>query len=273
MSSKQKVNEDNSIAVCNELGFAASEAYKILRTNIQCGFPDVEGCKVIGITSSLRNEGKSTIATNLAFMLSCDGQKVLLMEGDLRLPSLSKKLDLKSSKGLSDYLTGRISADRNYIQYSSKAPNMPVLCAGRIPPNPSELLGSERMEKFMDKLRSTFDYIILDLPPVNIVSDPLSVAKFVDGFIIVARNEYTTKFDVKQVIKKLTIVDAKILGIVLNGNNSLAGSSYSKKYSTYNYNKKRSYENSTRDYASSYEAASGKKKENPPAADSKINQS
>ena len=269
MSSKQKEILENSVPVCNELGFAASEAYKMLRTNVQYGFPYVEGGKVIGITSSERNEGKSTIATNLAYMLSCDGQKVLLLEGDMRLPSLSKKLGLETSKGLSDYLTGRFSADSNYIQYSAKAPNLPVLCAGGTPPNPSELLGSERMKKFLDKMRSTFDFIILDLPPVNIVSDPLSVAKYIDGFIVVARNEFTTRFGITQVIKKLKIVDAKILGIVLNGSYTRGGSSYGKKYSNYNYKKSDSYDQDSKEYADSYESVTRKKQGNAPAADTK----
>lgn len=233
MNSKQKAHFEDDTPVCNELGFAVSEAYKMLRTNVQYSFPYVEGGKVIGITSSVRNEGKSTIATNLAYMLSCDGQKVLLLEGDMRLPSLSKKLGLETTKGLSDYLTGRFSVDSNYIQYSSKAPNLPVLCAGGTPPNSSELLGSERMRIFLDKMRSIFDFIILDLPPINIVSDPLSVAKYIDGFIIIARNGFTTRVSITQAIKKLRIVDAKILGIVLNGSYTYGGSSYGKKYSNY----------------------------------------
>ena len=268
MSSKQKSSFDDSVAICNELDFAASEAYKMLRTSVQYGFPDVEGCKIIGITSSERNEGKSTIATNLAYMLSCDSQKVLLMEGDMRLPSLSAKLDLPSTQGLSDYLTGRITSDSNFIQYSKKAPNLPILCAGMAPPNPSELLGSERMKKFLDKIRNAFDFIILDLPPVNIVSDPLSVAKYIDGFIIVTRNEFTTRYGVTEVVKKLKIVDAKILGFVLNGDGVSNGSSYSKKYSKYSkydkysngkYGKGASYDDGS--YEESYDTASRKKKE------------
>lgn len=271
MSEKSKTAYNDFTAVCDELGFAASEAYKMLRSNVQYGFPESSGCKVIGITSSERNEGKSTIAVNLAYMLSCDRQKVLLLEGDMRLPSLSKKLELKNSQGMSDFLTGRYKSG-DLVQYSEKAPNMAVICAGMTPPNPSELLGSASMEKFLAVLKEKFEYIIVDLPPVNIVSDPLSVAKFLDGFIVVVRSEYTTRQGVTDVVKKLQTVNAKILGIVINGEGISTGSMYGKyskygKYGKYGryyrYGKygKRDDPDDKKDYEDSYEEAANREKD------------
>ena len=224
---KKKLAFDDFTNACGGLDFCASEAYKLLRTSVQYSFAESDKCKVIGITSSQRNEGKSTLAVNLAYMLSCNKQKVLLLEGDMRLPSISKKLGISPSPGLSEYLTGRARNDEG-IQYSEKAPLLSVICAGVIPPNPSELLGSASMEKLLTALRGVFDYIIVDLPPVNIVSDSLSIAKYLDGFIVIARSEYTTKQGVRDVIKNLQVVNANILGFVLNSNETASVNKYGK---------------------------------------------
>ena len=281
---KSNVSYDDSTAICGELNFAAAEAYKMLRTNVQYGFSSSSGCKIVGITSSERNEGKSTIAINLAYMLSCDKQRVLLLEGDMRLPSIAKKLGIESTPGLSDYLTGRIH-DNEGFKRTDKAPALSIICAGVIPPNPSELLGSASMEKFLEVLKEHFDFIIMDLPPVNIVSDPLSVAKFLDGFIVLVRSEFTSRQGVKDVVKKLQIVNAKILGFVINSDSGADGkygkySKYGKygrygrygrygsygSYGKYGYG---SYDQSTKDYADSYENAAKKRaaKAAPPKTD------
>ncbi|MBQ0110882.1 MAG: CpsD/CapB family tyrosine-protein kinase [Oscillospiraceae bacterium] len=235
----KKYNFKNDMNICDDLDFATAEAYKLLRTSVQYSFSDNATCKVIGVTSSKRNEGKSTLSVNLAYMLANDRKRVLLLEGDMRLPSISKKLGISSTPGLSDYLTGRAKNNEG-IQHSEIAPNISVICAGVIPPNPSELLSSASMERLLAALKEHFDYIIVDLPPVNIVTDPLSVAKYLDGFIIVVRSEFTNCSDVQDVVKKLQLVDAKILGFVVNND----AKATKKKYKKYGYgygNHKNSY--------------------------------
>lgn len=220
-----KLSSDDFTDVCGDLDFTASEAYKMLRTSIQYSFSESDGCKVIGITGTETNEGKSTLAINLAYMLSCDKQKVLLLEGDMRLPSISKKLRLAPAPGLSDYLTGR-AKNNDGIQHSEKAPALSVICSGIVPPNPSELLGSESMDRLIKALKARYDYVIVDLPPVNFVSDPLSMAKYIDGYVIVVRSEFTTRKGVREAVKKLQMVNAKILGFALNDSASSRESRY-----------------------------------------------
>lgn len=204
-------------AICGELSFAASEAYKLLRTNIQFSFPGDDGCKVIGITSSKRGEGKSMTAINLAYSFACDGKKVLLLEADLRLPNIARRLNLRERPGLSDYLVGTIKGNEG-LQRSEIANGAYVVTAGVIPPNPSELLGSANMEKWIAAFKEVFDYILVDLPPVNIVSDPLVVSKFIDGYAFVVRKEYSTRQDVLGAMEKMSVVGAKVLGFVFNTN-------------------------------------------------------
>ena len=229
---------DEVTKVCRDIDFAAAEAYKLLQTSVQYCF-DIDGCKVIGITSSERNEGKSTLAINLAYMLSCDKKKVMLLEGDMRIPSVANKLEIDSKPGLSDYLTGKIK-NIDGVQHSEKAPALSVICAGVVPPNPFGLLGSGSMGSLFTALRKVYDYVIVDLPPVNIVSDPLAIAKYLDGFIIAVRSEYTTRKGVRDVIDKLSVVNSNIIGFVINGDESVSGSKYGKynKYGRYGYQNK-----------------------------------
>ena len=203
------------ISICDDLSFAASEAYKLLRTSLQYSFEGSHRCKVVGITSSVRNEGKSSLSINLAYMLSKDKKKVLLLEGDMRLPTVAKRLGLQPNPGLSEYLTGLIRNDEG-IQVSQKAPLLSVITSGVIPPNPSELLGSESMKRMLTALKEVFDYIIVDLPPVNIVSDPLVLANSLDGFVFVVRGDYSTRQNVAEAMKKMEIVNARVLGFVFN---------------------------------------------------------
>lgn len=224
---------DDSVAICEGLDFAQTEAYNLLQTSIQYSFSENEKGKVIGITSSERNEGKSTLAINLAYSLSCDKKKVLLLDGDMRLPSIAKKLKIDSTPGLSDYLTGKVQG-KGGVQQSDKAPLLSVICAGVVPPNPFRLLGSASMEKLLETFRNEYDYIIVDLPPVNIVSDSLAIGKYLDGFVIAVRTEYTTRQGVSDVVKKLQVVNANILGFVVNDNKAYSEKKYGKyeKYGT-----------------------------------------
>ena len=193
--------------LCDGLSFAAAEAYKLLRTNVSFSFPAETTCPVIGVTSSIRGEGKSTTSVNLAYTLAQTGKRVLLVDGDMRLPTIAQKLDMAGTPGLSNLLAG-LSAERNCLRKSSYFDNWYILPAGDIPPNPSELLGSERMHALLDRYKDVFDYILLDLPPVNIVVDALVITKWTDGVIVVNRVKLHTDFHGPHesgIVKMLTI--------------------------------------------------------------------
>ncbi len=135
---------------------------------------------------------------------------------------------------------------------------MSVICAGVVPPNPFRLIGSASMERLIGALKEVYDYIIIDLPPVNIVSDPLSIAKYLDGFIIVARSEYSTRQGVMDVVKKLEVVKANILGFVVNSDSSSSENKYGKYKKYGKYGKYEKYAALAEEYESSYDRAAKK---------------
>ena len=215
-----------------KLNFAAAEAYKLLRANLMFALPDgEEDCRVVGVTSSVRGEGKSTTTLNLAYSLAEAGQYVLVIECDMRLPTLAKRLGMDGVKGVSNLLAGLCNGSE-VIKRTELHQNLYVLPAGEIPPNPSELLGSERMGVTLDILRKDFDFILLDLPPVNAVSDPLVASKLTDGMVLVVRQNYSSKRAIAEAVRQLNFVDAKILGFVMTDSNTAAPGrkKYYKKY-------------------------------------------
>lgn len=222
MNKKKKMAELSSqeygVMIGDRLNFAASEAYKLLRTNLEFALAEGQGCRVVGVTSSVRGEGKSTTTLNLAYSIAETGKYVLVVEGDMRLPTLSKRLNLSNTKGISNLLAGQCNG-AEVLQKSGLHNNLWVITAGDIPPNPSELLGSEQMRITMDVLCKDFDFILLDLPPVNAVSDPLVVSKLVDGMILVVRQNYSNRRALAEAVRQLRFVDAKILGFVMTGVN------------------------------------------------------
>ena len=231
------------VMIGEKLSFAAAEAYKLLRTNLMFALPDgEEDCSVVGITSSVRGEGKSTTTLNLAYSLAEAGQYVLVLECDMRLPTLAKRLGMDGQKGVSNLLAGLCNGSE-VIKRTELHQNLYVLPAGEIPPNPSELLGSERMKVVIDTLKKDFDYILLDLPPVNAVSDPLVASKLTDGIVLVVRQNYSSKRAIAEAVRQLNFVDAKILGFVMTDSNAAAPGrkKYYKKYGygySYGYGKK-----------------------------------
>jgi len=171
---------------------------------------------------------------NLSYVFAEKGSRVLLIDADLRIPSIAKKLDIESTPGLTDLLRGK-GAQMSEFR-SLLLNNWFVLPSGDIPPNPSELLGSSRMENILSKLKEMFDYIIIDLPPVNIVSDAVSISSLISGMIVVIREDYTEKKELERCFRQLKLSNVNILGCVLNESES-TGSSYGKykKYKYYKY--------------------------------------
>lgn len=194
--------------------FFAKEAYKTLRTNIRF-FLNQEGCKKFCITSSAMGEGKSITILNLAISFAEDGQKVLLIDADMRRPAMARLLVEKASPGLSNVLAGLTSAEETVRK--EVFPNLDILYAGDIPPNPSELLGSERMRELLNKFSQEYDYILVDSPPVNAVTDARVVANLLDGVLYLVRQNKTEKEAVARGVNQLKLTDAKLLGFVING--------------------------------------------------------
>ena len=198
------------------LSFAASEAYRRLRTNLSFSLSQKKKCKVIGVTSALKGEGKSTTSMNLAYTYAQTGQKVLLVEGDLRLPDIAKRLGIRAKPGISNLLAGQCSGNE-VLQRSALLEKVHVIPAGDIPPNPAELLSSEHMEQTIAALSQVFDIIILDLPPVTVVSDAQIASKLVDGMIVVVRKDYCDKRAVAETVRLFQFTGTKILGFVMTG--------------------------------------------------------
>lgn len=232
----------NQKTLHKNLQFTAKEQYKLLRTNLSFTLPEDEKCPVIGVTSSMRGEGKSTTAVNLSYVLAESGKKVLLIDGDLRIPSVAKKMNIESTPGLSDILKGGISALSEFDFQSYN--NWFIMPSGTLPPNPSELLGSSRMENLLGKLREIFDYIVIDLPPVNLVSDALAISQFISGMVVVIREEYTEKKELENCIRQLKLSNVKVLGCVMNETN--VGKRYYSRYKYKRYYKYYSQYNSGR---------------------------
>lgn len=223
----------NKKTLHKNLEFTATEQYKLIRANLDFTLPADEKCPVIGVTSSMRGEGKSTTAVNLSYVFAEKGSRVLLIDADLRIPSIAKKMEIEGSPGLADLLRGKGAQLTEFKSYLLN--NWYILPSGNIPPNPSELLGSSRMENILNQLREMFDYIIIDLPPVNIVSDAISISSLISGMIVVIREEYTEKKELEHCFRQLKLSNVNILGCVMN--EAKSGSASYGKYKKYKYYK------------------------------------
>ncbi len=244
------------------ISFAASEAYKLLRTKLQFSFVDDSQSRVIGFSSALSGEGKSLSAVNLAFTLSQLDKKVILIDCDMRRPTLAEKLGIQKLPGLSGYLTGQHSVE-DMLQKCNLKKNeeaFDVIAAGLNPPNPIELLSSQKMTNFLKQLRQEYDYVILDLPPVGEVSDAMAVAKEMDGMLLVVRQNYCDRIVLKDAVRQFEFINARILGVVYNCTSeggSRYGKGYYRRYYS-KYNKKHYYGK----YYKRYEGAYVAKREN-----------
>lgn len=194
--------------------FIVQEAYKSLRTNIRFYVRDKD-CKRFCITSASAGEGKSITLLNLAISIAQGGQKVLLIDADLRRPAVARLLVEKATPGLSEVLSDQATVEESIRK--EIYPNLDVLFSGEMPPNPSELLSSETMEKLVKKVSGEYDYVLVDTPPVNVVSDACVAANLLDGVLLLVWQGRTKKDAVKQAVNNLELTGSRILGFVLNG--------------------------------------------------------
>lgn len=217
-----------------KMNFASAEAYKLLRTNVMFSFSDANESHILGMTSSLRGEGKSLTSINLAYTFAETGKEILLIEADMRLPTLANRLSLSAKPGLSNVLVGTDSVAESIQTYSvmteGRKVSLDVLVSGDIPPNPSELLGSPRTAAFLKKAKEKYDYIIVDLPPVTAVTDAIIVSHLVDGMIVVVRADHAVRSSVAETMRQLKLADAHVLGFVFNGATETEGKYYKKSY-------------------------------------------
>lgn len=190
----------------------AAEAYRSLKTNIQYSSFDKE-YKTIVITSSNPGEGKSTTSGNLALTLAEGESRVLLVDCDMRKPSMHKNFRVTNTYGIADILLQRKKVMDVAHMYNK---NLSIITAGKVPPNPAEMLGSKAMSAFLEEMKEHFDYIILDTPPVQAVADAQILSTKVDGTIIVVRAGVTKKDDVYDTVNTLKKVNANIIGTVLH---------------------------------------------------------
>ena len=199
-----------------------AEAFRTIKTNIKYSSADKHK-KIILITSTEAGEGKSTISSNLALSLSQDNKKVIIIDGDLRKPSVHKQFRISGSVGLTEVLIGEQSTDS--VKYKIN-PYLDAITSGHIPPNPAELLASEEMEKLINKLREEYDYVIIDTNPIGLVADAQILSTKVDGVILVARCEKTKKEALLNCKKMIDQVGGNTIGVVLNGVDERKGKYY-----------------------------------------------
>lgn len=237
----KKAENKNAVMSINEsrhVPFAVVEAYKTIRTNLTFLLSGSES-KVFGITSPDAGEGKSTTAINMAIAFSQLGDKVLLIDADMRRSSIHKKLKIENNVGLSGILAGFNKYDEVLVHVSE---SLDVITAGQVPPNPSELLGSARFKSLVEEVSKKYSYVIIDTPPVGVVSDALVIAPQTAGLVLVVKDQSTPTDAIKHTIEAAKFADINILGAVMNGANPKAGGRYGyRKYGRYGYRKYSKY--------------------------------
>lgn len=207
--------------------FAVIESYKSIRTNITFALSTSEK-KVFAVSSPNPGEGKSTTSANIAIALSQGDSKVLMIDADMRKPVQHEIFAIRNKNGLSSVISKQQKLEdciqKNVMQ------NLDVLAAGPIPPNPSELLASEQMSKILADLREQYSVIIIDTPPVNVVTDTMELAKNLSGIIMVLQYGKTTREEVEEVVKRIEFSQVNLLGFILNGIRVKRSSRYYSKY-------------------------------------------
>ncbi len=226
---KMKKEDPMAFMLTDASPMEVREGYAKLRMNIAFIMSGKEK-KTLVVTSAVSGEGKSTIATNLAISCAKGGKKVLLIDGDLRRSCQSAIFGYRSNKaGLSEVLIGKCSWKEAVVSGGDGKPS--ILFAGYLPPNPSELLGSRAMAELLSELETEYDLILLDVPPINIVSDPLVVSESVEGCLFVVRQDYSDHREVRKALIAAEMMGMNVVGFVLYGEKlNQGGSYYGRKY-------------------------------------------
>ncbi len=239
--------------------FAFKESYKALRTNIMFSLAAIERGRIIGVTSADKGDGKSTCSINTALSIAETGKKVLFLDCDLRLSMIAERLEIKKSPGISNVLVGacELGDSIQNITFGNDEYSLDVITAGDFPPNPAELLNSKQMEELCKHFTGQYDYIIVDLPPVQVVSDALILSGALDGLIVVVREGKSEREDVKATVKKIDFIGGKLLGFAYTNHYEKPKTSHYGKYGYGDYSKGYGYADS---YAQAADKANSKKK-------------
>ena len=218
--------------------FALIEAFRNLSTNIGFAAPKQEGKgRTICISSSLPNEGKTTIAVNLAISCASAGEKTILIDCDMRKPTVRRYFNADGKKSIAEYLSGQAELSETLIQ--GAAGNLDIICGHKAVPNPLLLIKNERFDAMIRELEKEYDYVLLDTPPLGVVSDALEISKNTDGILIVTRQGLTEFPSVRQTISDISFANVNLLGFILN--DYKAEKSEKGYYGKYKYNYKYHY--------------------------------
>ena len=222
--SKKNNKPEVELGIVNEnTPFAIREAYKALYTNVL--YLNIESkCKKIAITSSFSGEAKTTMATNLAvtFALNSEDKRILIIDTDMRKPKVSKLFGIdKNSRGLSEYLAA-LDEEPNFIEVPEH--KVTVLTSGASNVNPTKLIGSRRMEELLKSCEGRFDYVFIDTPPINVVTDAILLNGHVDGYIISTREDRSSVVELNDCLETLNRIGAEVYGVVLSSAKIKAGS-------------------------------------------------
>ena len=207
---------------------AVSEAYRSLRTALLLSSADE--MRMVALTSAEPGEGKTATTANLAVVMAQLGRRVLIIDADLRRPRMHKLFRISNRMGLVNYLTANV--DVSAISFETEVPNLSICPSGPIPPNPSELLASDRMKQLLEGLRRTFDFILIDTPPILPVADAIILGAMADGVIVCARTGALVREDAKFCRERLAYSELKTIGAVLNRYSAGKGG-YQRKYRYY----------------------------------------
>ena len=222
----------NSAKLEADSPFEIVEAYKTLRTNLLFALAAGES-KIVVVSSALPSEGKSSTCSNLAITMAQTGAKVLLIDADLRKPTQYQIFKSSNNRGLSAILAG--FNDLTEVVKTVEDVNLDIITSGPTPPNPSELLGSERMELLLETLSKHYEYIFIDTPPINIVTDAMVIATKAAGVVLVVRQGQSNYDDLTKAVSSIEFSGANILGLVVNDVAEKSGRYGKYKYSKYKY--------------------------------------
>lgn len=211
---KIKYIDKSKNVINNDSKFAIVEGYKIARTNLVFSLSAAEN-NIAVVTSWSKGEGKSTATSNLAISFSKMGKKVLLIDCDLRRPNVHNLLKLDNTIGLSE-VVGKFKTFKEAV-HSDVLPCLDVLTSGSIPPNPSELLASSSFDALINTIRNEYEYIIIDSPPLGVVTDTLLLKDYIGGYVVVVREKVTTHGDIEKTIQSIKLAGSKILGFLKVG--------------------------------------------------------
>ena len=229
-----------------DVAFQVTEAYKNLRTNLTFAL-STKPSKVFVVSSALTSEGKSTVAANIGITMAEADMKTLIIDCDLRKPVQHKIFKVTNEKGLSTLLGGIHSFKE--VVHKNIVDNLDLITCGTIPPNPSELLASDKMKTLLEELSKYYDYVILDTPPINIVTDALTLIDSTAGFLLAARYDQSTYDSLGDAIEAIKMAEGSILGVVIT-NVSVSKGKYGGKYNyRYRYKYKYKYDYSYGAYA------------------------